>query len=140
MPEIEFLIVADRAEVVNGKLYMVGGCWNKLALRDENHGVILSVVLSVRVSPEEATGQHFANIVIGARDQPPRAQAQIAFSSPSNLSQALPYHRALLAVPTMAITFPANGIYEVVANIEGTDAETRIPFDVKVGPQAPLAT
>ena len=29
-PEIEWLILADEAELVNGKLYMMGGGWDRI--------------------------------------------------------------------------------------------------------------
>jgi hypothetical protein len=30
--ELDFVILADRADVLNGKLYMMGGCWGKVTI------------------------------------------------------------------------------------------------------------
>jgi len=30
--QLDFLILADRAEAVNGKLYLLGGAWDRLGL------------------------------------------------------------------------------------------------------------
>lgn len=53
-PSIDFLILADRAEAVNGKLYMIGGGWDRLTIGDLKKPAHLSIALGVLV-PWNAT-------------------------------------------------------------------------------------
>ena len=32
--EIDFMLLADKAEVLGGKLYMMGGAWDRLTIND----------------------------------------------------------------------------------------------------------
>ncbi len=48
--EIEWLILADAAEIVNGKLYMMGGGWNRITANSElpltkSFGISISVTV-----------------------------------------------------------------------------------------------
>src|SRR5688572_26750900 len=107
MPRIEFAVMADRAEHLNGKLYMAGGCWDRITVRGEQHAAILSLAVSVLVEPENLGTQHIANIVIGAVGEDPRVAIQVQFqANPPAGAFGLPFSRALLTVVAMPITFP----------------------------------
>ena len=47
--EIDFLLLADRAEVLNGKLYLMGGAWDRRQIRDIDSPVSLTIVVGVLV-------------------------------------------------------------------------------------------
>ena len=47
--EVDFLLLADRAEVLNGKLYMMGGAWDRRNIRDIAAPVPLSIVVGVLI-------------------------------------------------------------------------------------------
>ncbi len=47
--EIDFLLLADRAEVLNGKLYMMGGAWDRRQIRSIDSPVSLTMVIGVLV-------------------------------------------------------------------------------------------
>ena len=47
--EVDFLILADLAEVLNGKLYMMGGAWDRRHFRDIAAPVPLTIVVGVLV-------------------------------------------------------------------------------------------
>jgi hypothetical protein len=56
--ELSTFVIADHAEAVNGKLYLVGGAWNRIsatALPVVHHHLSVAVVLHV---PWEAANQH----------------------------------------------------------------------------------
>ena len=40
-PTIDFLLIADRAEVVSGKLYMMGGAWDHITITDLGQPVMI---------------------------------------------------------------------------------------------------
>ncbi len=57
-PEIDYLLVADRAEVVNGKLYLMGGSWDRISPPAFPHRMILGIALGVRIPFAHTDDQH----------------------------------------------------------------------------------
>ena len=57
-PEIDYLLVADRAEVVNGKLYLMGAAWDRIQPPTFPHRMILGVALGVRIPFAHTDDQH----------------------------------------------------------------------------------
>jgi hypothetical protein len=59
--DLDFLLVADRAEAVNGKLYVLGGGWDRIALpafpAQANFDVALGVMVAYRETNEQHTFQ-----------------------------------------------------------------------------------
>lgn len=125
MPEIEFLILADRAEVVNGKLYMMGGGWSDLqrvpAAADQppppSH---LSVAVSVSVGWNETNQTHRLRLTIENEDSTQKLaelEGDIEVGRPPGIPPGSD-QRALLAV-SAAVAFPSPGTYRVVAELAG---------------------
>jgi hypothetical protein len=57
-PEIDYLLVADRAEVVNGKLYLMGGSWDRIGPPSFPHRMMLGIALGVRIPFAHTDDQH----------------------------------------------------------------------------------
>src|SRR4051812_8579026 len=106
---IEFLLLADRAEAVNGKLYMMGGAWDRIFLPNlqQPHPLSLAIALCV---PWNATNvQHQLTISIEDTDSQPvgfRAEMTFAAGRPPWLEQG-DAQRVMLAVPMVPVNFPA---------------------------------
>ena len=64
--ELDFLIFADRAEILNGKLYMMGGAWNQFNLLIPNAYISFTVVLGIIV-PWHLT-ERVHNIILKIED------------------------------------------------------------------------
>lgn len=62
--EIGFLMLADHAESVNGKLYMVGGGWNVLRLPELPHEWGFHIALGLDVGWSETNQPHNLHVVI----------------------------------------------------------------------------
>ena len=58
-PTIEFFLLADRAEAINGKLYIMGGAWDRITVVDFSQPVSISLALGIRI-PWNATNQERA--------------------------------------------------------------------------------
>jgi hypothetical protein len=58
VPEIDYLLVADRAEVVNGKLYLMGGSWDRIQPQQFPHRMMLGIALGVRIPFAYTDDQH----------------------------------------------------------------------------------
>jgi hypothetical protein len=57
-PEVDYLLVADRAEVVNGKLYLMGGSWDRIGPASFPHRMVLGIALGVRIPFAHTDDQH----------------------------------------------------------------------------------
>ena len=61
-PEIDYLLVADRAEVVNGKLYLMGGSWDRIQPPKFPHRMMLGIALGVRIPFTHTDDQHKVSV------------------------------------------------------------------------------
>ena len=57
-PEVDYLLVADRAEVVNGKLYLMGGSWDRVQPQQFPHRMMLGIAAGVRIPFAYTDDQH----------------------------------------------------------------------------------
>jgi len=56
--KLDFLILADRAEAVNGKLYMVGGAWDRINMPALPGQAIFDVAIGLLIDYTETNVQH----------------------------------------------------------------------------------
>jgi len=61
-PEIDYLLVADRAEVVNGKLYLMGGSWDRIQPPKFPHRMMLGIAVGVRIPFIHTDDQHEVSV------------------------------------------------------------------------------
>jgi hypothetical protein len=62
--KVGFLMLADHAEAINGKLYMVGGGWNVLRLPELPHDWAFHIALGLDVGWEETNEHHDLSVTI----------------------------------------------------------------------------
>jgi hypothetical protein len=137
--EVEFLMLADRAEVLNGKLYVMGGAWDRLFLANLDQPVPIFVAFCAVVPYTETDDDHKLTITISDADGSAIAPAlTVGFKTgrPPQLerggSQRLPF--AVEAV----LKFPAYAAYAVKASIDGRpEADRGLTFYVKNPSQPP---
>jgi len=127
--EVEFLILADSVQAVNGKIYMLGGGWTTLhATMPMTHP--LGIALGFRVPWQETNQVHRLEIKMmdadGAPIIPP-IQAQLEMGRPPGLRPGAD-QTAVIAV-NAAVQFAKTGRYEVQVAVEGQVAKA-VPFDV----------
>ncbi len=134
---VDFLILADRAEVVNGKLYMMGGGWDRLFLQDFGQPVNFSIVLGMLVPWNRANEQHVVQLQIRDADgQPIAPSANLEFvAGRPPIMRAGETQRVMMAV-NGAFALPQPGAYEVVASVDGREAR-RTLFYVAAGQPRP---
>ena len=68
-PEVDYLLVADRAEVVNGKLYLMGGSWDRITPPQFPHRMMLGIALGVRIPFTFTDEQHTVNVELRHEDK-----------------------------------------------------------------------
>jgi hypothetical protein len=122
-PLIEFLLLADRAEATNGKLYVMGGGWDRLAPPAPGVPVPLSFAVSILV-PWNATNRDYTLSVFVEDTDGERldfkADATLNTGRPPNAIQGQPL-RVMIAIPMVLLPFPKKGRYEAKAAINGEE-------------------
>ncbi len=108
--EIDFLLLADRAEAINGKLYTLGAAWDRIVVNDFTKPLNISVALGVLV-PWNATNQNH-KVTLTLRDADGnlidfRIDASFIAGRPAFLNGET--QRVLLAVPAASVILPGPG-------------------------------
>ena len=120
--EVDFLMRADRAEVVNGKLYALGAAWDRIGVSDFAKPTPLSIAVGVLV-PWTATNQpHVLTLSLRDADGQPidfRIEANFVTGRPPFLNGEV--QRVLLAIPATSVVLPGPGNYVLAAAIDGAE-------------------
>ena len=130
--DIDYALLADYAEIVNSKLYVMGGGWDVNTVASLPANLRFSVALGVRVDWEE-TGQPIPVTVVVEDDDGAeyvRVQGQMQVSRGKVQLEGSTQLSQLAA--TLGVTFANAGGYRVRAVAgEGEGAvEQRLPFRV----------
>ena len=126
--EVDFLLLADRAEVLNGKLYMMGGAWDRRHIRDIGTPVSLTIVVGVLVPWNLTNEPHRLRIRIEDEDGspvPPEVEATVNVGRPANAMRGQSFRAT--AVVNNRWTLPHYGVYRVVASV-ASHSERRVAF------------
>jgi hypothetical protein len=134
--DVEWIILADAAEVVNNKLYLIGGGWSSITVKSDlpvQHPCAVAVAFSV---PWNATNQqHQVDIEIvdqdGERLANVHAQVEVGRPPGIPLGQA---QRVQMAI-SLSLPLKKLGTHAVVARIEGQEIR-RAQFNVVTRPVA----
>jgi hypothetical protein len=127
--EIEFLIIADAVEAVNGKLYMMGGAWDRWASRTYPSPIRLGIALGLLVPWDETNERHRVRLsVIDADGKPvvPDIDGEIEVGRPPGMTPGST-QRALLTI-NAGFPLPKSGRYEVSVAVPA-GAEKKVAFD-----------
>ena len=137
-PTVDFLILADRAEAVNGKLYMMGGGWDRISVADFSQPQTLSLAMGILVPWNATNVNHNLAIRIETQDANELAAIALSFNAgrPPNMRPA-ESQRLVLAFH-LALTLPAPGTYVVRALIGDRECQ-RVVFYALMLPAIPTA-
>jgi hypothetical protein len=86
--ELDFMMLADRAEAVNGKLYMVGGGFDRVHVVNLASGVDVDVAFGILVSYLETNQRHRFTLVLETEDNHPvlpAVEAEFEVGRPAGL-------------------------------------------------------
>src|SRR5687768_8762945 len=123
-PEVDFLLLADRAEAISGKLYMLGGAWERIGVVDFAQALSISVAIGILV-PWSATNQnHTMALEIRDADGQPvqfKVEATFVAGRPPFLNGET--QRIMMAIPGASVLLPGPGSYILAAAIDGVEAK-----------------
>ena len=130
LPKIEFVMVADHAEVLNGKLYAQGAGWTDMAqpmAQDGQAGINhIGIAASVLVGWNE-TNRRFPfrlRLIHEDGQELMKIDAMMEAGRPAGIPQGSDL-RSLMAV-NAEIKFPRPGSYELRAELDKGEDETEI--------------
>ncbi|MBN1189033.1 MAG: hypothetical protein JXA46_04710 [Dehalococcoidales bacterium] len=142
--EVEWLILADAAQVVGNKLYVMGGGWDRLTVNkpfpvDQR----CALALALRVDWNETNQRHNFEIEIISEDsvtEQPRslmkAGGQFELGRPPGISPG--QDQRFQVALDMALKIDSPGTKVVVARVGGQEMR-RLSFNVIQGPKYPRA-
>ena len=138
--ELEFLLVADGAQAVNGKLYVLGGGWSHLWLPEfpGRPPIPFSIALGIKV-PWNQTNRRFAwRVEVQDADgillaDDPVAWGEFEQGRPPGLTPGAD-QRVVVAIP-VGTEFPAPGRYAFVVRVSDEELGRVV---VEVGKASPM--
>ncbi|HXW82890.1 MAG TPA: hypothetical protein VEJ86_00655 [Candidatus Binataceae bacterium] len=116
--EIDFLQIADAAEAVNGKLYMLGGGWTRFNAPAFPAPVRLAICLGLLVDSYELDRLRSVTFSL-QRDTTkviPDIRVDVRMSAAAN---ATPVRQRISVVTNTAFALPGPGIYHLTATVDG---------------------
>jgi hypothetical protein len=139
--KVEFVMLADAAQAVGGKLYILGGAWNQFRCTSFPVQMPVSIVTSILIENNETDRTIPVTTVLADEEGVPiipEAQAELRIGKQETNGP----HRALLAV-NASLQIPHAGRYAV--QVTAGDAVNSIYFDVifvgkRVDPIPPAST
>lgn len=126
-PTVEFLILADHVEAVHGKLYMMGGGWENIAVHDFEDPVTLEIAVSVQIPWNATNRPHTVSVSVQTVDGETlgAADGNIVAGRPANIEHGAS-QRTMLAMK-MPVNLPEPGTYVILATVN-EEAGERVTF------------
>ena len=132
--EVDFLLLADHAEALNGKLYMMGGAWDRLQISDIAAPVSLSIVIGVLVPWGLTNEPHQLQVRMEDEDGNrvlPDTEITINMGRPATAMQGQVF-RAIAALNTR-VALPGVGAYRLIASVAGHSQKRATFYVVDAG-------
>lgn len=129
--EIEFLLLADRAEGINGKLYLMGGGWDRLTVNNFEQPAVINLAIGILVPWTETNETHTVRIYLETEDGTPLQpdiQGQFAAGRPPNAIKGQAF-RVIIAV-NGAWKLPGLGTYRAVATMDDGSTKRAVFYAV----------
>ena len=130
---IEWLILADAAEVVGGKLYLMGGGWDRLTVHSQPAKKNLAVALALRVPWHETNRKHAFQIDM--TDEDGVKTVSVNGATEVGRPAGIPPGQPQLAqfVVNFDATFEKLGTYVITARVNDSQ-ERSVRFNIVPGP------
>ena len=131
--KVEWLILADSAQVVGNKLYLLGGGWDRLTVNKEfpaqQH---VGIALALKVPWNQTNEKHQFEIEIASDDAVPIVNigGQFEVGRPPGIPPGS--DQRIQVAADANIEFKRPGTFVILAKIDGEEG-ARVPFQVIAG-------
>lgn len=117
-PSIEFLMLAEYAETIHGKLYLMGGAWEAITVPNLAVPVAVTVAVSISVPWLATNTRHRLTVAVETGDGETLAEQarEVMVGRPTHI-EAGASQRQVIVVP-LAVVLPRPDRYAVVASID----------------------
>jgi hypothetical protein len=126
--QIDFAVVADRAEVVNGKLYMMGAGWDSLNVVDFKQPISFSLAVGILIPWNDANEVHPLTIDLEDADKRrnimPTASINITTGRPPGAVRGQSF-RSMIAI-NAGLTLPGPGTYMFVISLADVSKQEEV--------------
>ena len=142
---LDFLLLADKVEVLNGKLYMMGGAWDRRYISNIAAPIDVSMALgvlvpwnltnephSLRIRLEDDDGNVVPPEVAGGNLAPQEVTVTVNVGRPTTSTRGQQF-RAMVALNARWI-LPKFGTYRIVVLLEGRDKKSTTFYAVEASP------
>jgi hypothetical protein len=127
--EVLYLILADGAQVQGGKLYVLGGGWDRVQLPEYPSSIPVGIALGVRVPWNQTNQRHTFRISGKNADETQElfeAEGEFEVGRPPGTPPGMPQmFQAAMRIP---LQVPAPGQYIIEADIDDGKARRELPF------------
>lgn len=133
-PYVDFLIIADRVEAINGKLYMMGGAWDSYTSTDLAQPARFGIAVAVNVPWGSTNESHALRLRLDDADgqtSAPPINIEFQVGRPPLLPPGS--EQRLVWAINGDFPLPRTGAYSLVASLDGRD-ERRTVFQVQTAP------
>lgn len=137
--DVDFLILADGAQVAGDKLYVMGGGWTVVSSRDfpVAHGAAISV--GMMVDWQETNQRHSVEVALldgeGHQVGDPLVSGEFEVGRPPGIPAGTSQRFMLAGGVTLNLEKP--GPYEIVVRVDGTDCKRAAFNAIHAPPGAP---
>jgi len=132
--KIEWLIIADFAEVINNKLYLQGGGWDKLTVNTGFPFIRqIGIAASINVPWNETNQDGTLRIEILTQDAKSLAKMEGKFRVGRPADHPPGEDQRAQIAASLGIEIETEGVYVVSAHLEDQE-EARVKFSVVPGP------
>lgn len=130
---VEWVVLADHAEVLNSKLYLMGGGWETLTVETLPRPFRLALAVAFSIPWNETNKAHTLEVELRTEDGASlaRIEGQLEVGRPPGIRPGQTQRVQMAA--TLELTFESLGTYEVVAGVVGGD-RTSTTFTVMMPP------
>ena len=124
---IDFLIIADAAQEVGGKLYLLGGGWTLHHARGYPSALGFGLAIGILVPWAETNRKHKFTFAIRESEGAEVARGEGSFEAGREVGITVGMVQRVIAALSGQLLLPSAGTYEVVATVSGE--ERRITFE-----------
>jgi hypothetical protein len=132
--DLSTAMLADGAHVAEGKLYILGGQWDRLtvaAFPTQHPSMAVVLVLQVEYTEAPKSYTLTVELTLDGKPETAKAVAQLAIGHAPVQARGAPQY-VPIAIPFSNVTFGGPGRYEWVVAVDGTELG-RLPIEVASG-------
>jgi Family of unknown function (DUF6941) len=126
---VDYLIVADAAQITSSKLYLLGGGWNQYRVRSFPSDIAIGVAVGVRVDWNETNVRRKLELLVqdGDGNQLMKVEGQFETGRPAGIPQGA--SQVVQVAANGRVKVASAGSYQLVCTVDGDELQ-RVPFYV----------